>query len=247
MKIIDCLQGSEEWEGWRNRPTASEFSKFITPKTEKYSASATEYAAKIVAKRRGQYTEPPPSFHMDWGTEHEPNAKHAYTKATGREIRDVGFVLPDDSDLYGCSPDGLVIGESGIVEGLFEAKCPKFETLIGYWADVIDGVPPKPGKLIYQEACYFPVAYRPQVQGQLMITGLPWCDFYVWHPVLPAFCVRVLPDLNYQAKLTDGLLLLLREIERIEKLCPAVRHELVNVGETGPLNIRRRPDAEPNA
>ena len=229
MRIIDCLQGSEEWDRWRNRPTASEFSKFITPARAQYSASATEYAAKIVAKKRGQYTEPPPSYWMDWGTEHEPNAAHAYAKATGRVLQEVGFVLPDHTDAYGCSPDRLVLDESGNVEGLWEGKCPKFETLVGYHAAVKDAEEPMPFGLIYQDAKYFPTEYRPQVQGQLLITGLPWCDFYVWHPVLPAFCVRVLPDLDYQAKIAAGLLLLLREIERIEKLCPEMKHELVSV------------------
>jgi len=210
MRIVDCLQGSEEWERWRNRPTASEFHKFCTPAKGDYSSQATEYAAKIVAKRLGVYTEPPPSFWMEWGIEHEPNAKLAYTKQTGRTIRDVGFVLPDGTDAYGCSPDGLV-GD----DGLFEGKCPKPETLIAYHALGI-----------------LPLLYKPQIQGQLLITGRAWCDFYAWHPELTPFLLRVEADEEYQVKLATNLQMLLREIKQLELLVPKMRHELVSVSQT---------------
>jgi len=208
MRIIDCRQLTEEWERWRNRPTASEFGKFITPARGDYSAQATGYAAKIVAKRLGVYTEPPPTFWMEWGIEHEPNAAHAYTLQTGREITPAGFILPDNTDAYGGSPDGLV-GD----DGLIEIKCPAPETLITYHAS---------GEL--------PVQYRPQIQGLLLISGRAWCDFFVFHPELTPFLLRVEPDEKYQAKLAKGLLLLLGEIERIELCVQRQRHELVSVG-----------------
>lgn len=208
MRIIDCEQQTEAWERWRNRPTASEFDKFVTPARGDYSAQATAYAAKIVAKRLGVYTEPPPSFWMEWGTEHEPNAKHAYELATGCQIRNVGFVLPDNTDAYGCSPDGLV-GDDGVIE----IKCPAPETLISYHAS---------GEL--------PVSYRPQVQGVLLVTGRKWCDFYAWHPELSPFCVRVEPDEAYQAKMAKALLTLLEEIARVESTVRRMRHELISIG-----------------
>ena len=194
MRIIDCLQWSEEWERWRNRPTTSEFSSFVTPARGDYSAQATAYAAKIVAKRLGVYTEPPPSFWMEWGMEQEPLAKAAYAAETGFDISDAGFILPDHTDAYGGSPDGLV-GE----DGLLEVKCPAPETLIMYHAN---------GEL--------PAQYRPQVQGLLMISQRAWCDFYAFHPALPAFLVRVERDEKYQQKIADALLRLLKEITQIE-------------------------------
>ena len=208
MRIIECRQQTEEWERWRNRPTASEFGKFITPARGEYSAQATGYAAKIVAKRLGVYTEPPPTFWMEWGVEHEPNAKHAYTFQTGREITDAGFILPDNTDAYGGSPDGLV-GD----DGLIEIKCPAPETLISYHA-----------------AGEMPVQYKPQIQGLLLISGRAWCDFYVFHPELTPLLLRIEPDLKYQAKMAEGLLRLLEEITRIESCVQKQRHELVSVG-----------------
>lgn len=208
MRIVCDRQQSEEWERWRNRPTASEFDKFITPAKGEYSSQATGYAAKIVAKRLGVYNEPPPTFWMEWGTEHEPNAKHAYTLQTGREIQDVGFVLPDGTDAYGCSPDGLV-GD----DGLIEVKCPAPETLIGYHA-----------------AGELPIGYRPQIQGELLVTGRKWCDFYAWHPELSPFLFRVEADEKYQTKMAQALLMLLEEIASIESKVRRMRHELISIG-----------------
>lgn len=195
MRIIDCIPRSDEWHSWRNRPTASEFSSFITPARGDYSAQATAYAAKIVAKRLGVYVEPPPTFWMEWGTDHEPDAKRAYVAETGHAITEVGFVLPDHTDAFGGSPDALV-GE----DGLLECKCPAPETLIAYHAN---------GEL--------PAQYKPQVQGLLLITGRAWSDFWCYHPHLPPFLLRVEADVPYQNKIAEGLVRLLEEIESIER------------------------------
>jgi hypothetical protein len=206
VRIINCRQQTEEWERWRNRPTASEFSKFITPARGDYSSQATAYAAKIVAKRLGVYVEPPPSFWMEWGIEQEPNARFAYTEQTGYEVIEAGFILPDGTDAYGGSPDGL-IGD----EGILEIKCPAPETLISYHA-----------------AGTVPTQYKPQIQGLLLISGRRWLDFFVFHPELTPFLLRVTPDEEYQAKLAAGLLRLLHEIDRIEAKVTKMRHCLVS-------------------
>jgi len=208
VRIIDVAQGSEEWDGWRNRPTASEFGKFCTPAKGDWSQKqGVTYAAKIVSKRLGVYVEPPPSFDMDRGTDLEDSAKLAYEKAGGCKIVNVGFVLPDHTDAYGGSPDGLV-GD----DGLIEIKVPRAETLIAYHA-AGDGE--------------LPLQYKPQVQALLMITGRAWCDFYVWHPELTPFLIRVLPDEKYQTKQAQCLLRLLGEIERIEAKVSKMQHEIV--------------------
>ena len=195
MRIIDVAQGSEEWENWGARPTASEFGSFCTPARGDYSKSATDYACKIICKRLRVYVEPPTSFAMDWGTENEPLARAAYQLQTGRDVEEVGFVIPDLTDAYGGSPDGLV-GD----DGLLEIKCPQSPSLVRYHADGI-----------------LPAQYKPQVQGLLLITGREWCDFYVWHPYLKPFLLRVMPDEKYQAKIAKNLLLLLNEIATIEE------------------------------
>lgn len=220
MRIIDCRQQTEEWDRLRARPTASQFGKIVTPVKGEYSSQAEGYAAIIVAKRLGVYTEPPPTFWMEWGNEHEPNAKHAYTKQTGRKVRDVGFVLPDNTDAYGGSPDGLVLGDKD-GPGLIEIKCPAPETLITYHADGV-----------------LPSQYKPQIQGLMLITGLTWCDFYAYHPELTPFKLRVRADEKYQTKLAQGILQILKEIARIESRVSKMRHELVSLGNVGRTELR---------
>lgn len=222
MRIVNCRQQSEEWERWRNRPTASEFHKFCTPARGDYSRQAPAYAAKIVAKRLGVYTEAPPTFWMEWGTEHEPNAKHAYTLQTGREVEDVGFILPDGTDAYGGSPDGLIPDDGGGYDGGLEVKCPAPETLIAWHA-----------------AGVLPLRHRTQVQSLLFISSLKWWDFYAFHPELTPLLLRVEPDEKYQTRLAECLLLLLEEIERIEKTVQRMRHKLVSLG---PCNLRWSDD-----
>lgn len=185
MRIIECEQGSEQWEVMRmTRPTASNFGRIITPKKMQLSASHRDYACELVAKQIGVFVDSPPSFWMDWGTEHEPQAVEAYCQRLNTEVERVGFVLPDDTDTYGGSPDAFVYDRAGVLE----VKCPKPETLIRYhW----DGV--------------LPDDYIAQVQGLLLITGCAFCDFFAWHPELQPFYVRVEPDEKFHDKLRGVL------------------------------------------
>ena len=185
MRIINCEQGSDQWDILRMiRPTASQFGRVVTPKKGQLSASHRDYACELVAKQIGCFTEPPPSYWMEWGTEHEPAAIEHYQQKMQKEVERVGFVIPDDTDAYGGSPDGLIDGR----KGLLETKCPKPETLIRYhW----DGI--------------LPDDYIAQMQGLLLITGCDYCDFFAWHPELQPFCVRVEPDEKFQAALSVAL------------------------------------------
>jgi len=145
---------------------------------------------------------------MQWGTEHELNAKHWYRHRCNYDVTDVGFVMPDHTDDYGGSPDALV----GLT-GLLEIKCPAPQTLIAWHA-----------------AGEMPREYLPQVQGLLLITGRAYCDFVGFHPDLTPFLVSVEADPIYQAKIVECLTRLLDEIDRISGLVGVVRHELVNPG-----------------
>ena len=217
MRIIDCEQGSEEWESWRARPTASCFDKFIKPSKGGYSKQATKYACEIVAKRMLLFSvETVPSLWMDYGTENEPNAAHAYEKQFGVKLHKAGFVLPDHTDAFGGSPDRLVglegSHEAGwTAEGVVEFKCVKAETLMAKHLN------PDSGELYA----------KPQVQGLLLITQAKWCDFYVWHPELEPFHLRVEPDIEYQTKIAAALVHFLREIQRVEKSIRRMKHEIV--------------------
>lgn len=184
VRIIDVIQGSEAWEQLRcGIPTASNFGKIVTPVKGQLSAASKSYAIELLANELGVSVPAPPSFWMEWGTENEPYAVAAYEAMRGVKTELVGFVWPDDHSRYGCSPDRLV-GD----DGLLEVKCPKPETVIEYH---VNGV--------------FPSDYKPQVQGQLFITGREWCDFFAFHPKLTPFVIRVERDEKFISALSSAL------------------------------------------
>lgn len=89
----------------------------------------------------------------DYGTAHEAEANAAYEEKTGNLVLPAPFVPFEDWS--GASPDGY-IGR----DGLLETKCPYGQVTYAAW----------------------PEHYRPQVIGQLAITGRKWADCWCWCP-----------------------------------------------------------------
>lgn len=177
MITIDCPQNSAEWHKARSGiPTASMFSSIITP-TGKASTSAQTYMNQLLADYiAGKPVDPwEGNKYTDIGTEREPESRSLYELFTDNTVESVGFVYKDEKRLVGCSPDGLV-GDDGLVE----FKNPKGSTLIGY--KLKGGLPSN---------------YKPQVQGQLWITGRQWCDFMAYHPDLGHYLHREERDEQY--------------------------------------------------
>ena len=84
MKIFDVEQNSEAWDKLRSgRPTASNFSRIITPAKGDYSKQSRTYAYELVAQRLGTWTPDAPTMWMEWGTDHESDAVTAYEARTG--------------------------------------------------------------------------------------------------------------------------------------------------------------------
>lgn len=191
-QIVHCTQYSPEWwEARRGVPTASAFNRIVTPKTGEYSAQAQKYIHELI----GDMADQRPSAFKDggrmgtpemlWGRESEPAARKWLALERGYEIREVGFVR-STCGRWGCSPDGLVWDGLDIV-GACEIKCPLPKTHVGYL-----------------DAGVLPPAYKPQVHGQLIVTGLPWVDFMSYCVSLPPFLVRVTPN-RFTEKLRDCL------------------------------------------
>jgi hypothetical protein len=93
------------------------------------------------------------------------------------------------------SPDGLTSDN-----GMIEIKCPKRST---HWYYLMNG------KL--------PSEYRFQVQGQLFVTKLDYCDFISFYPNLKPFIVRVYPDLELFKKFEVELDLLIITVQEYIK------------------------------
>ena len=188
-------QGTEGWLAARlSKPSASCFSKLITM-TGKPSASADGYNNQLLGERLTGKSEPHyKSEAMILGTEREPEARADYEFISGNKVDQYGFIL-DDTESYGCSPDGL-IGDSS--EGGLEIKCPAQTTQAGYWRDPQSGV-----KKYYQ-----------QIQGCMWVTGRKWWDFFSYHPDMPHVLVRVERDEDYIEKLSEQVLLATSTIKK---------------------------------
>ena len=169
MIILNDEQGSPEWLASRlGRPSASMFGKLITG-SGKPSSSAEFYINEMIAERLTGRSKPFfTNEHMERGTALEPEAREAYEFITDYEVQETGFIL-DDSEEFGCSPDGLVVDHS---LGL-EIKCPSDSVHVSYL---------RAGKV--------PAKYYQQVQGCMWITGRDCWDFMSYHPEMPHLLVR---------------------------------------------------------
>ena len=186
MKIIECEQGSRQWlEARAGIPTASEFSKILTP-GGKPSASADGYmhgllAERIMGKPRFQVV----SEWMERGSQLEADAAEFYRFQRDCEITRVGFVTNDEGTI-GASPDRLV-GE----DGLLEIKVPAEHTHVYY---LLSGS----GASVDKE-------YKVQVMGQLWVTGRKWADVLSFHPDMPPALFRVERDEEYIERLAKAV------------------------------------------
>lgn len=186
-------QRSKEWfELRRGIPTASQFCKIITSRGSE-SRQAEAYLAALLAELAdeeytGSFTG---SYWTERGTNLEEEAVRRYEQVADTNTVKVGFIT-DRSRTMGCSPDRLVDSD-----GLLEVKCP---------------APHTHGHYLRRQR--IDMRYYPQVQGQLLITGRSWVDFFSYDPDQPHFRVRVFRDEPYIATLRLLLHKFVRELQR---------------------------------
>ena len=142
---------------------------------------------KRVCSRRGNFEtlvkqlkkRTPQTAAMKYGLEHEWDAAVKYSEVRGCNAYRVGFVINPGFPFMGASPDFLIYDPQNVAEpfGLLEIKCPQCTTIReAKYLKVVNG------QLKLKKVH----AYYHQVQGQMGITGLRWCDFMVfcqedWH------------------------------------------------------------------
>lgn len=169
-------QGSEEWLKIRKgRATASQANLVLTP-TGKPSASRIKYMRKL-ARECACYDplEWIGNKATDWGNDHEAEARGVFQEKTGIIVDEVGFCTRED-DIIGFSPDGLIQGTEGWLEGL-EIKCPAPDKHVEYLLE---------GEL--------PSEYKLQIHWSLAASGLQAWWFMSYFPGLNPFIIRVEAD-----------------------------------------------------
>ena len=177
MKIVECKQGSAEWHFARlGIPTASQFSRIITPKTRKPSASADSYMHELLSEwllgmpAGGAVSTP----WMQRGTEQESSARMYFEIQTARFVREVGLCVRAGA---GCSPDGLLDDDEGL-----EIKCPSAVTHI---ATMLNGTD----------------EHFAQIQGSMWVTERKAWFLLSYNPSIPSSITRIERDESYMAAL----------------------------------------------
>lgn len=186
-------QGSEEWFSSRiGLVTASCFKSILAKGSGKTRAS---YLEKVVTERlTGIRSAGFSSIHTDRGTEQEKYARLAYEAETGNIVQEVGFIR-HETLMAGASPDGLIDDDGGL-----EIKCVLPE---------IQMATIRRGK--------YPAGHKPQIMGNLWITGRKWYDFVSYSPELTQnlrlYVYRVERDEEYIANLEAEVTRFLVEAE----------------------------------
>ncbi|OWF53317.1 uncharacterized protein LOC110446557 [Mizuhopecten yessoensis] len=166
---IDVKQRSEEWFQERNKVvlTASRFGEALgvgrgrsfdflcyLVNSESEDTQADEGSEQKANKQHGVDTETAifEAYQLIVGT----NESH--------QVRESGFWVPRENDMFkgllGATPDAVVTNKTGKVIGVCEFKAP-IHNLFGYgenWGRI-------------------PRYYMAQIQGQMYLAGVPWCDF----------------------------------------------------------------------
>lgn len=190
-------QGSPEWFAARlGKVTASRVADVIAKTKTGYGAGRANYAAQLICERLTGTVEPTFSnAAMQWGTDHEPEAREAYEYRKGVFVDQVGLIDHPRISLAGASPDGLVG-----TDGLIEIKCPNTATHL----DTLTAGKP-------------PAKYVTQMMWQMACTGREWCDFVSYDPRLPEelriFIHRVEADPAEIERLETEVVAFLAEID----------------------------------
>ena len=191
MKIHDVRQGSAEWlEARLGIPTASRFSRILTPATRKYSVSTKGLINELLVERTlGVPLDGGSTVWTSRGSDMEAEAVAWYEFERDVVTEVVGFVTRDDGKV-GCSPDRFV-GEDG---GL-EIKCPAASNHMGY--------------LIGHDE----PAETTQVQGNLWLTERQWWDVVSYCRGFPPVLIRHQRDDKFIEALSSAVDRFVGELE----------------------------------
>ncbi|XP_076843798.1 uncharacterized protein LOC143526239 isoform X2 [Brachyhypopomus gauderio] len=152
-----------EWHQLRKpRLTSSRFREICSIRGQ----SSGEHLADRILK--GSYQ----TSAMRRGIAMEPAALQEYSQTRHVNVYPCGFVVHPDAPWMGSSPDGLVYDPTENPQyGLVEVKCPNVKSYVD-----CSYLEAKQGTLQLKRHHN----YYWQIQGQMLITGMDWCDFVVF-------------------------------------------------------------------
>ena len=195
LQIFECEQGSPEW--FQARLGVVTASEFATVMAKGRGGGDSKTRRTYMLKLAGEILTGEPMWsytneHMERGKAQEGEARVLYAMLNDADPVLVGFLRRGDT---GASPDALV-GDAGLLEIKTKLAHLHLEALLA-------------GKL--------PEEHRPQVQGQLWVSGREWCDFVSYCPGLPPLVVREFRDEAYIATLASAVDAFLEELHATVK------------------------------
>lgn len=213
----EIKQGTVEWLKMKAGKLSSARIALALGRTKSgWKASRKNLCHEIAIERlTGICAESFVSGPMQWGKDHEAEARAAYEFETGGKVDEVAFVDHPEIDMAGCSPDGFVRGLTdsgpGMVRlGLIEIKCPNSATHVDFL--MTGEIDPK---------------YITQMQWQMACTNAPWCDFVSYDPRMPeglqTRIERVYRDDDAIAVLESKAKEFIAEVDRLEEKLRSLR------------------------
>lgn len=158
MRVLEIQQGTEEWYATRNAVVTGSEVKRV------YGTQSKDYMYELIANALAPAKEKWANEAMERGSELESDALTLY-EIEKQDTEKVGFVLHDEYDWFGVSPDALVKKGKKYV-GAVEIKCPDTKTHIKYL-----------------EEQKIPAEYKAQVmQYFLVCDSIEWLDFVSYDP-----------------------------------------------------------------
>ena len=103
---LEVDQGSDEWFKLKLGVISASNIEYILAK--KGGVGRTTYVCKLIAQIGTQEMPEVSAKAMEWGKEHEQEARSAYAFVTGNEVNEVAFIFKDEFMRAGASPDGLI-------------------------------------------------------------------------------------------------------------------------------------------
>lgn len=199
-------QRTLEWYQARlGKPTASRFGDIkYGRKPGEWSQVTISYMMELLAERLTGEPKIISSAAIEWGIEHEDEARELYTKKTGMRVFPAPFY---DHVWSGGSPDGVIdaSGDSdlgGQPIGIIEIKCPYNSA--NHIAYMLNG----------------PDEHTPQLQANMYFVNAVYCDFISYDPRMPEalqlYIKRVMYDADYVADMMKTATRFADDLDKLE-------------------------------
>ncbi len=195
-------QGSYEWLKARLGVMTASKAKFFlaSPSSVGYQGYMAILIAEIATAAPVE-GDNPKGKSLEWGNEHEPDAREMYEFMTGNAVSQYPIVYKDESMRSSCSPDGFI---EALGRGV-EIKCP-YNTRY-HIEFLVDGTIKK--------------EYMAQVQYSMWVTGAKEWEFVSYDPRMNANMIKyvtVSRDEKYMKKFDEVVPKFIVEMDRKMKL-----------------------------